>query len=492
MAARSVEAGPHKTILTSWRKLAFAAFVLAYYLYFCWDSLWVHFDSDDMMNLAAYWRLEPTQLLLSPLMIWRGDLRPLPGLVWVPALHWFGLNPVPYHVLILLVLMGYVYLVYRFAKVLGCGDLPAGLASLIVCYHAGLANLYYNTVFTYDVLCCFFYLSALVYYARIRASERLLSRGQMAAFLGLFLCAVDSKEMALTLPAVLLAYEGFYHGLPRWSWKAWAAWLRGPGQVLLLASVLDVVNLCGKFLGRHAIIHTAAYLPRFSMHRLWAYQIRSLGDLLYAWNYFRPFSVVVVYVILFYLAYRRVQGAPRPVLRFGWVFVMITPLPIEFLIGRGEACLAIPMVGWAVLGSMVFLDIARTVSDFLAGEPLFQHLGRRVLFGAMVIAGVFFWACETRRLKESDVRPVMARTGELTWNTIRQVQALNLHVRPHSTVAVLHDPCDGFDMEFILELCLLDRTVTVWQEKARPHTPEELAHADYVLDYRDGKLMRIR
>src|SRR4051812_11225827 len=43
------------------------------------------------------------------------------------------------------------------------------------------------------------------------------------------------------------------------------------------------------------------------------------------------------------LAFRR----PRPVLRFCWAFLLIAPLPIEFLQGRGSASLYIPFIGWA-------------------------------------------------------------------------------------------------------------------------------------------------
>ena len=37
----------------SWRKLAFALLILAYFLYFNWDGVWVRFASDDMMNIVG-------------------------------------------------------------------------------------------------------------------------------------------------------------------------------------------------------------------------------------------------------------------------------------------------------------------------------------------------------------------------------------------------------------------------------------------------------
>ena len=42
-----------------WRKLAFAAFVLAWFVYFTHDGLRVHFALDDLGNMAHYFRGGP-------------------------------------------------------------------------------------------------------------------------------------------------------------------------------------------------------------------------------------------------------------------------------------------------------------------------------------------------------------------------------------------------------------------------------------------------
>ena len=120
---------------------------------------------------------------------------------------------------LLVLLLAAVFLVCEFARLLGSGEVAASLAALVVCYHAGLSMLYYNTAFVYDALCGFFYLAAFVYYALIRAGGRSLSLRQTAIFLGLYLCALNSKEMAVTLPAVLLfwfpAISGWRNGRSR-------------------------------------------------------------------------------------------------------------------------------------------------------------------------------------------------------------------------------------------------------------------------------------
>ena len=228
-------ASEQRTVSVPWRKLAFALLTLSYFLYFNWDGLRVRFAADDMMNMIAYWRLSPTELWLDLFMPWRGAFRPMGGIFYLPLLQCFGLNPLPYHAAMLAILLGNLYLVYRFARRIGCGELQAGLATLIVAYHAGLSMLYYSTAYIYDVLCFSFYMGAFLGYARVRSQGRLLRGGETALVVGLYLCALDSKEMALTLPIVLLAYELIYHRPAVWSTRrnGQVAARTGAGNALL-------------------------------------------------------------------------------------------------------------------------------------------------------------------------------------------------------------------------------------------------------------------
>jgi hypothetical protein len=232
----------------------------AWFLYFSRDVLGVRFSPDDMMNVDNfYWTPGIWRLVYAQFLIWRGYYRPMGGVFYLPILSLWGLNPAPYHAALSLVLAVNVYLVYRLARLLGAGGWAAGLAALVACYHAGLGNLYYNTAFVYDALCGGFFLASLVYYCGIRSRDRRLSPGQTVIFAVLVLCALNSKEMALTLPAVLLAYEWIYHpspsagaapragaAVPRAFHTRLSAWLRGPGSPILLAAFLTLLDLYGK------------------------------------------------------------------------------------------------------------------------------------------------------------------------------------------------------------------------------------------------------
>jgi len=465
-----------------------------WFLYFSRDVLGVRFSPDDMMNVDNfYWTPGIWRLVYAQFLIWRGYYRPMGGVFYLPILSFWGLDPAPYHAALSLVLAVNVYLVYRLARLLGAGGWAAGLAALVACYHAGLGNLYYNTAFVYDALCGGFFLASLVYYCGIRNRERRLSPGQTAIFAVLVLCALNSKEMALTLPAVLLAYEWIYHpspsagAAPRAFRTRLSAWLRGPGSPILLAAFLTLLDLYGKVFGVDALTGMEGYRPVFTWHRLIDYQKTFLGDAAF-WRTGGG-GVLAFWTVVSYLAWR--PGA-RPVLRFCWLFLVFTPLPIEFLPGKSQACLYIPMLGLAVFAAVVFADLAEALAGVLSGEPLFRRLSRPTLAAGLIAAGVFCWGRENLHRKQLLVRPVMAALGAQTWQAIEQFRALNPHVHPHSHVVFLHDPFTEWDMLFIADLWFRDRSVTVHLQRLAPLTEAELSGLGAVFDYREGKLVQVR
>ncbi len=456
------------------RRLLFALILFGWFCYFCCDALAVRFAPDDMMNMAGYWRMKPAQLVTSHVLLWRNFYRPMGGVFYLPLFHVFGFNPAPYHAVILVILLANVYLVWRMAILLRAGPVAAGLAALLSCYHAGLSNLTYNIAFVYDVLCGFFYLAALVYYLRIREQGRRPRAGEAAVLLGLYVCALNSKEMAVTLPVVLLVYE--------WTHQK-EAMLRIP----FLAGLVNLPYVYGKALRPDALASDPGYRPTFSLAQVFDFQMRSFRD--FAGGYAIPAATVAwVWAILFWLAFRR----PRPVLRFCWFFLLIAPLPIEFLPGRGAACLYLPFVGAAIFLAVVCVDLASGVAAFLAAEPVFRRLGEQRLFLLLLAGCVSMWGRENDWLKRSFVKPAMAQTGALTWDVIGQFRTLHPKVLPNSRVVFLNDPFVDWDMAFIADLWFRDRSLALVLHRKTPITPEEIARAGHVFDWRDGRLIQLR
>lgn len=448
-------------------RIAAAVLLAAYFWFFSWDAVGVKFAPDDLMNLGHYWRLSAGELLVQLAAPWTGGYRPMGALYYLPLLRGFGLDPAPYHVVMLLILLANVFLVYRLARALGCAEVTSGVAALLTCYHGGLSFLYFNTSFIYDALCCFFYVAALGYYVAVRSTGRNLGPWQMAGFLALHYGGLLSKEMAFTLPAVILAYEVVCQKHRRYT-----------GTVL--AGVVNLPFLYGLLYGRESFIGLSLYKPEFSAARVFAFHRDSFADLFTSWHFFTIGSVLAVWAILTVLAWWR----RNDVLRFCWFYFLITPLPLELLEGRTVACLAIPFCGLAIFAARVLTDTAEGAAK-LAG-------GRRAVFAGILAAALIPWAWHNARLKRDLIRPQMRELGQETWSVIAQLRDLNPQVRPNSTVVFLNDPFEGFDMAFIAELWFRQPGLNIKLHKKTPFSPEELAKADHLFSYEQGRLAQVR
>jgi hypothetical protein len=480
---------PRKQPPGGWWRFGLAVFLAGYFLCFNWGSLRVHFALDDLGNIGHYYNYSPWQLVLSNFLPWRGDSRPLGGLFYIPIYHFAGLNPLPYQAVLLLLLLAAVYWAYRFAKLLGAGEVAAALVALVLCYHGGIANLYYNAAFVFDVLCCLFYLACFAYYLRIRNQGRLLGPGETAAFLALFLCALNSKEMAVSVPVMLLVYEWIYHPpVKRRPVELWA-WVRGPARVALIAAALDVVDIYPKVFGPAAMAHAEGYHPVFSLARIRDFQRLSLQDLFFSWHWTPGWGeILALWAAMAFLAWRR---AGRPVLRFLFWYLVVVPLPIEFLIGKSQACIVLPMVGGAAFVAVVFVDAVEGVA-FLTKGFRFPPARRRLVAGAMVASAVFLWAREQRTLRLDIGKAPMTTLGFETWDLIQQLRASGFHPRPGSRLAFLDDPLHTGDMYYLAQLWVHDRSVTVHAWCQGPLTPQELAQTDYLFTFENRKLIRVK
>lgn len=472
-----------------WRKPVIAVLLATYFFLVSWDGLKATFAADDMLAIYMYWHPSPLRFWVSQFMLWRGYFRPMVGFFYLPLFARYGLNPLPYHILLLLLLLTGAWLMYRLARALGCGELAGAIVALMACYHCGMANLYYNAVYVGDVLCGIFYFAAFALYARVRASGRLLSGRSLAAFLVLYLCALNSKEMAVTLPVMLLVYEWLYHPpVPR-TRKDLAAWLRGPGRAIFWAGLLDVVSVYGKAFGNYGLMHNEAYRPVFSWERLVDFQQRYLTDIFGLMDRVTSPGVCAIWLAVTYLAWRR----DRPLLRFCWFYMLVSPLPVEFLYGRGQANLYVTLAGWTIFGATLFTDCLPPLARFLADEPLYGRLGQPRLHALLAAAGMIFLAWQTWSYEKTWIVPAIPQLSPITAQVIGQFQATNPRIPPGGKVVFLEDPWpNGFDMEFIAELWSRNRKTHAILAQKQPQSPEEIAAADAVFTWRDGQLICLR
>jgi hypothetical protein len=249
-----------------------------------------------------------------------------------------------------------------------------------------------------------------------------------------------------------------------------------------------LASLYGKAFGLQAILDRPAYQPVFSLHRYMAFQKVSLFDLSGhlaspGWR-----AVVLFWALVTYLAWRR----PRPVLRFTWAYMLLTPLPIAFLDGRTQGCLYIPLVGWAIFAATVFFDLVEAAAGFLSREPLLGRLGRSAISALLAAGGILLWVNQMRILKVTVVKPAAAVQGTLTASVIGQLRDLHPRVRPQSQVVFLNDPFNDWDITFIGTLWFADRSIHVYNQRLEHLSSGELARMDHIFDFQNGRLVQLR
>jgi hypothetical protein len=464
---------------------------VVYFGIFNWGSLRVHFALDDIANMGHYYEYSPWQVLLSNLLPWRGDSRPMGGLFYMPIYHFAGLNPVPYQAVLLLIVLANVYFVYRFARELGASELAAALAAFVSCYHGGIGNLYYNAAFVFDALCSLFFLAAFVYYLRIRNRGELLNARQTIFFLLLFLGALDSKEMAVTIPILLVIYEWIYHRPDNWSVAALVAWVRGPARVAWIAAVLNALDIYPKISGPTAMTAAFSYRPEFTTARLHKFWVEALRDLLCSWAWTPgPRDFLLICLALAVLAWWNFR---RPILPFLFWYLVVVPFPIEFLMGKAQACLTLIMVGGVIFLAVVFADAVEWLAPRLARIFGLPESDRRRIAAVMIGITLFFWVKRQSYIRDMTGGPPMTTLGFETWDLIQQLTASDYRPKPGTMVVFTEDPFpETYDMYFLVGLWLHDRSVKVHVTRLGPLPDSELAKADAIFAIHDRKLQRLK
>src|SRR5579862_2412870 len=175
-----------------------AIFIGVFFLLMTRQAVHGYFSPDDLMNLYRAWSPPLGLLFKGNLLFFLHSpyYRPL-GEAWYRLIYFFaGFHPQPFKIVNLAFLLANLFLTYSVARRLAGSRAAAAIATMLMSYHGRLAELYFDTGLIYDVLCYFFYTSALAWYVRIRQQKRLPRWIELAGLCSLYICALNSKELA--------------------------------------------------------------------------------------------------------------------------------------------------------------------------------------------------------------------------------------------------------------------------------------------------------
>jgi hypothetical protein len=460
------------------------AVLIAYFLHFALPARHGGFREDEMMNLWTYWYLGAFRSILGLAKFWTPNYRTGGAVYYLPLYHFFGLNPFPYRMVQISILALSIPIAYHLARLLVFSRSVAFLAVLAFCYHPYVANVVFVGAFIYDVLCGFFYLAALTYYVHVREKGAYFHPLQLGLFLGLYVCALNSKEMAVTLPVIVLMYELLKS--PRWtSWNAFLSWTWRCAGPSLIAGAMTAIYLYGKIYGTGSVTRFDSYRPAYSWHNFVTSNARFVGELLYAPKVFTPTILILLWATVFIYAFLRRDRMVQ--LMAFWV--VIVPLPIAFLLPiRSGGCLHLLLFGWAMICARAACDLIEFVVNRQAPEP-----GTRVaVVSVLAVLLAIFTQWENQRL--GIVRNLLG-VGEKVRHVIAAFDSLNL--QPSSSSTVLLKPNEQLFQNkwhslLIASLVWNDHSLQIWIDKVSKITPEQFAKADYIISLTEFEATVIR
>jgi hypothetical protein len=450
-------------------------FILTYFWVFSYDGLHAFFTYDDGMALVALHGVFKTPFwknILEVLEVFTKAFRPAGSIFWRGLYAVFGFDPLPYRIIIHLMLVMNIALVYILARRLALTKEAAALSALIFSYNGSMVDLYYNTSTIYDVLCCTFYVSALMVYVRGRSTGNPLSTGRIAGVVLLYLAALDTKEIAVTLPAVLAIYELIYNFRDL---KSRAIVQRSAGlfaAMFVMAAIYSKVKVTN--MGQND-----AYTPKASTQFILGGFARCLQQLTLrnpdAFTMAKAGTVAGV--LLAATALIRTRAA-----FFGLLYMTVALIPVAIIAPRGGYASYVAYPGLALaVGSL--LAEARSRLIRLARKPQADLASAVILF--LLSAGVLAYLNAHAR-KES--------MGNQTWDQAKRVDFMAGLKRtipefpPNARVIVTEDPW-GPDWGPMFLTILKYHDKDLWLDRLKNmDKPPDFTTYDALIKYKEPSL----
>jgi hypothetical protein len=436
-------------------------------------ALRIGFSSDDLMNLHRSWYFPFRALVKANLLFFLPSdfIRPM-GSVWYRSIYYFaGFHGGAFHAADLAILLVNIFLTYAVARRLSGSRLAALMAALLSCYRRNSEPLYFDTGYIYDTLCYFFMFAALLWYIAIRQRNRTPRIGETAALLALFICALNSKEMAVALPVVLALYELLYQR-----------------RRSVLTSALTGAMAAALIAWRTgALAAGPAYRPVFTWARFMQTNGQFLDDLFNVYSRFTPALVVAFWGVLLIVA---VIAKSKPLL-FAWAFFMVTAMPIALVPPRGAAQYYIPTFGCALYAGYAIAAIAAWLRRAVLTPSYWVE---RAAAACLLLAIAWPSYGYYKKIGMRDVTS-MSEESPVWMSFAADLKALRPTLPPDARLLFLRDPMrlDYEDMTFLVRLNYRDRSVTVdraMRMKQLP-SPRQMQGYDAVFDYQSGRLTEI-
>lgn len=277
------------------RRVVVALFIASFFLAFTWRGLSMYYTGDDVGNLYQAWSKPAASLIRANVLFWSPDGRPLVEALYLVLFSVFGFNPQPLYILFYAILFFNLYLAYRTLLAISASAEVGVIGVLLFSVHASFDYLYYNAGALFDACCFMFFLVTLLIYLHVRGKGGYLKGWTLAAFAVSYICCLNSKEMGVTLPLVILLYELLLHPPRTLRLSYLGSWLRREGRGVIVAGACVLIYLPAKLGAEGASKIWQEYRPEFTLTRLLENTQAYLGYLTYHGSLLTPLGVCLVY-----------------------------------------------------------------------------------------------------------------------------------------------------------------------------------------------------
>ncbi len=435
-----------------------------FFLSFAHAGLRAYFTGDDFMNLQkmhGYFTTSPARVALEVFNPLSSSYRPMGGLVYRALYAAAGFRPLPFRCACFALLLANLWIAYRLLRLLSGSSEAALLGTLVLSYHAEMYGIYFNTGTVYDILCFSFLTLAMTVYVRCRRKFGGLSWQGWASLVVLDLLALQSKEMAWTLPAILLLYEVLYFWVDRQ--------FRLPDSLapVLATGLLTLAPLFSRILGRTGLTSSPLYHPSLSP----GYFLKNCA---HYWSliFYAPDRIGVTLMLAMWIAMALAAALFRSrAMWFGLLFWIVSLAPVAVIQPRGGYVLYLPMLGLALY--------AGTLTSRLRELLTTGRVSQVCLF--VLLAAGLAMAHARHRAEYAETVRVQSETREL----VVQLRHMHPTLARNAHVLFVADPFgDEWFLGFLFRLLYDDPSLWVDSAALHPHARPY----QYVFRYAGGKL----
>jgi hypothetical protein len=466
------------------------AFIALYFAVSSAHGLNAYFTQDDAGNLLhmhRYWESSIGSVIGSALRVVTPTYRPLGGIYYLTLYRLAGFNPVPFRSVCLALMLVNLFLAFAVLRRLSGSVSEALLGTALIANHPALLWLFYSSGTIYEILCFLFYFLAVLCYfdwrqARQESGFTSLSWAQLAILMVLASCALDSKEMAMTLPAALFLIEVIYFPPESWDWRNATRLTVRQGRGVLATGALAIAVICVKTMTHNPLSDDPRYKVESlsaAFETMGAYQ----GHLLYRDLIAGGLPIRALLMLWLAMGLAAFALRSRP-MTFGLGFLIVSLVPVCLIHPRGGYMLYLPLVGWALFIASLFRSLSRGLIRLGGFRPRASVVVQCLTFGAAIflIVGVHATRCAPVAASVREEQTVIRRT-------IQELRERRPQLEPASSLLIVNDPLPpGFGLSFLTRLAYGDPAIDVDRSKTLEPIGEGAPAYDHVFFYEGGRL----